>query len=112
MSKRVTTGADAQAQDFTLPALEDWKDFARSIQGYQITKELGLDFHKWTLDQFDQWKETKQWDLDVLHLRIMLFYAVRRDYWTGYTYTEHDEMADSLLQAISKKTGLPYTPKK
>lgn len=107
----IKTVAEAQAQDFTLPEFKDWKKFARSIQGYQITKELGLNFHEWTRDQFNQWNETKQWDLDVLHLRIMLFYAFRRDYWMGYTYTEQDELADSLLQEISKKTGLAYTPK-
>jgi hypothetical protein len=41
----------------------------------------------------------------------MLFYAYRSDYMSGYTYTENDELADSLLSAISEKLHLPYTPK-
>lgn len=44
----------------------------------------------------------------MLELRLMLFWACRADYFTGYTYHEHDDMADSLLRAISVKTGLPY----
>ena len=107
----IETVAEAQKQEFTLPEFKQWRTFARSINGYKIAEELGLDFGKWTVEQVKHWKETNHWDLDILQLRIMLFYAFRSDYMTGYTYTEHDEMADSLLQAISKKSGHPYTPK-
>jgi hypothetical protein len=44
----------------------------------------------------------------VLVLRLMLFAAFRADYFSGYTYHEQDDLADSLLRAISDRAGLPY----
>ncbi len=107
----IKTVAEAEAEDFTLPEFSEWRRFAGGLSGYTIAEELNLDFSEWTIEQTARWKETNRWDLDVLHLRVMLFYTLRLDYWTGYTYTEHDGMADSLLQAISQKTGKAYTPK-
>ena len=107
----IGTVAEALAQDFTLPEFGEWRTYASSLNGYKIAEELGLEFTTWTVDQMTCWKDTNHWDLDVLQLRLMLFYTLRLDYWTGYTYTEQDGTVDSLLQAISQKTGKAYTPK-
>jgi hypothetical protein len=40
----------------------------------------------------------------------MMFYEYRADYFGGYTYHERDAVVDSLLQALSEKTGQPYRP--
>jgi hypothetical protein len=111
MTERATTKAEANAQQLTLPPFEHWRAFAGKMDGYKIAQELGLDYAKWIEQNLKQWRETGQWDLDVMGLRLMLFYAYRSDYMSGYTYTENDELADSLLSAISEKLHLPYTPK-
>ena len=108
--KRAETVAEAQSQTFTIPEFADWRGFAGLINGYKIAEELGLDFPKWGTEQKERWETSNQWDLDLLHLRIMLFYTYRADYMTGWDYTEHNEMADSLLQVISEITGQPYEP--
>ncbi|MEO1289458.1 MAG: hypothetical protein AAFV93_16970, partial [Chloroflexota bacterium] len=60
---------------------------------------------------FEIWQETGDWELDVLHLRLVLFFAFRSDYMSGYTYTEHDEIVDSILNELSKQLDLPYAGK-
>lgn len=102
------TVADARSQAFTLPEFKHWRGFAMSLDGYAIGKELGFDVMAWGREQVAAWTESGAWPLDVLHLRLMLFYAHRVDYWTGYDYTEQDDLVDSLLYALSEKTGLPY----
>jgi hypothetical protein len=106
------TIAEAEAQRITIPKFEYWRDLARLMNGYKIAEELGLDFHAWGAAQEKNWERTQQWNLDVLHLRLMLFYIWRADYMTGWTYTEHDHFADSLLQELSKKLDQPYQPNK
>lgn len=106
---RAETIAEAEAQTITLPEFQHWRAFAIQIDGYKIAEEMGLNFHDWIETQIKKYRETGSWDLTVLELRLLLFYAFRADYFTGYDYTEHDEMADSLLSAISVRTGLPYS---
>src|SRR5688572_11544054 len=106
--KRAVTIAEAQAQTLTLPTFEGWRTFAGLMDGYKIADELGLDFHAWVIEEQKRWRETGRWDLDVLHLRLMLFQAFRSDYMTGWDYTEHDDIADSLLRALSEQLGQPY----
>ena len=103
------TAAEAQAQVLTnLPSFAAWREFAGLLNGYAVAEDLGLNFHEWGAEQEKCWQDTRRWKLDVLHLRLMLFYVFRADYFTGWTYTEHDEIADSLLQALSEQSGLPY----
>lgn len=109
--KIAKTVAAAIAQEFTLPEFSQWRQFASLINGYPIAAELSLDFGSWGNEHHKNWAASQTWDLDLLHLRVMLFYIFRRDYFTGYTYTEHDEIVDSLLQAISEITQQPYHPK-
>jgi hypothetical protein len=109
--QQAETVVEAEAQQFTLPRFKDWRSFAGLMNGYSIATELGLDFHAWAGTQIGHWEETGAWNLDVLHLRLMLFYAFRADHMTGYTYTEHDDMADSLLHELSQQLNLPYEGK-
>jgi hypothetical protein len=104
-----TTVAAADAQQITLPTqLGDWREFAGTLDGYKIAAELGFDLGQWSKNQEQQYEETQRWDLNVLELRLVLFYEFRADYFTGYTYHERDDLVDSLLCALSRKTGLPY----
>ncbi|MEM9953775.1 MAG: hypothetical protein AAF846_19355 [Chloroflexota bacterium] len=105
--KRATTVADAKAQSFDLPDFKDWRRFAGLIDGYAIAEELKLE-KSWHATQKTHWQETSDWELDVLHLRLVLFFAFRSDYMSGYTYTEHDEIVDSILHELSKQLDLPY----
>ncbi|MCC6801845.1 MAG: hypothetical protein IT319_03085 [Anaerolineae bacterium] len=108
-SQPARTKAEAEAQAFSLPArLDDWRRCAVLLNGYEVAKDMGFDLMRWGDEQFKAWRATGTWNLDVLELRLMLFMAFRASYWSGYTYHEHDEMADSLLRAISAQTGLPY----
>lgn len=104
------TVAEAEAQTFTLPSLDGWRMLAAMLDGYTIAKELGFDVMRWAGEMF-QLHKTGRWnqDLDVLHLRLLLFALYRSDYMTGYTYHEYDEQVDSLLRVLSEKTGLPYS---
>jgi len=108
---KVATVAQANAQHITLPEFKAWRRFAASIDGYAIAEELGIDYRTWYAEQEQQWQTSGAWSLDVLHLRLMLFFAFRRDYMTGYTYTEHDDIVDSLLRALSTQVNQPYTGK-
>lgn len=109
-NSRATTVSEAEAQRFELPAFKNWRQFAALIDGYQIAEELGLD-DSWYSTRKQHWKTTGEWNLDTLQLRLMLFFAFRSDYMTGYTYTEHDDIVDSLLQALSQQLDLPYEGK-
>lgn len=102
------TVADARSQAFTLPEFKHWRGFAMSLDGYAIGKELGFDVMVWAREQVAAWTESGAWSLDVLHLRLMLFATCRSDYWNASDYGMFDEQADSLLHALSEKTGLPY----
>lgn len=105
---RATTLAEANAQTLILPAFKEWRRFATTLDGYKIAAELDLPT-LWYAEQKAAWEKTHTWDgLDILHLRLMLFYAFRSDYLSGYTYTEEDEMVDSILHALSQRLNLPY----
>jgi len=106
--------AEAQAQLLDLADVKDWRRVVSSIDGYEIAKELGLNFHIWGGEQFRLWKAEKRWELvDMLHLRIMLFYVERANYFAGgYSDTIYDDMEDSLLHEISKWLDLPYDKRK
>jgi hypothetical protein len=105
------TAAAANAQQYELPArLDDWRAFARLVDGYKIAEELGYDLLTWGKAQDQHYRQTGTWELNVLGLRLMLFWEYRADYWTGYTYHERDGIADSLLRELSRQTGLPYVP--
>ena len=114
MSQRATTVAQAKTQTFTIPStLEDnWRGFASLIDGYQIGEELGRDVMKWSsaVLQSAMQKGIFPEDITVLDLRLILFALFRSDYFTGWTYHEHDHEVDFVLQALSAKTGQPYTP--
>ena len=104
-----TTAAAANAQQFALPVdLQDWRTFAGLIDGYQIAEELGYDLRKWGSEQEQRYTQSDEWTLEILELRLMVFYEFRADYMMGYTYHERDDVVDSLLRAISRKTGQPY----
>jgi hypothetical protein len=107
--KIARTRAEADAQIYILPSsLDNWRECAALIDGYRIAEELGLDLLRWGGDQQREYDSSGEWKLGVLGLRLMLFYAFRADHMGGYTYHEHDAMADSLLRAVSAQTGLPY----
>ncbi len=108
---KATTVAQAKSQMLVLPEFKHWRRFAALIDGYQIAEELELDYRSWYKIQLQHWQTSQTWGLDVLHLRLMLFFAFRSDYMTGYTYTEHDEIVDSLLHALAHKLNLPYSGK-
>ena len=110
---KAETVAEATNQDFVMPSAFDrtWQSFAQQINGYAIAEELGLDFHEWGEGCLKQYNETGQWDLNILELRLMLFYLQRSLYHTGWTYDEYDNEVDSLLLALSTATGQPYTSK-
>ena len=95
------TAAEAKAQPFEVPQdLEHWREFASLLDGYAIAQELGFDLMKWAPEQEQRYAQARQWELDTLGLRLMLFYEFRADHFTGYTYHERDETVDSLLQAL------------
>lgn len=103
------TVAEAQAQTYTLPeSLEGCRQFAALVDGYKIAEELGHDFRVWPTEQEDLYHQTGQWNLNILELRLMLFFEFRADYMSGYTYHELDDLVDSLLLKLSELTGQPY----
>lgn len=107
--ERATSVAAANAQDFTLPSqLGDWRSFAGLLDGYQIAEELGFKLADWAIVQEQRYEQSGQWDLNVLELRLMLFFQFRADHLAGYTYHERDDVVDSLLRALSQHTGKPY----
>lgn len=107
-NSRATTIAEAEAQRFDLPTFKAWRQFAGMMDGYRIAEELDLDYHTWYPARKQHWETTGHWDLEPLYLRLMLFFAFRADYMSGYTYTEQDEIVDSLLHELSQQLNLPY----
>ncbi len=108
-AERAVTKAEAEAQQFTLPLhLDDWREFAGLLDGYKIGEELGFDLIAWGHAQEQYFEQAQKWDLEVLELRLMLFYEFRADHMSGYTYHERDDLVDSLLHALSRQTGQPY----
>jgi hypothetical protein len=109
--KLLRTVIDAQTQTFTLPEKFDdqmWRQFARLIDGYAIAQELGFDLRTWGETQETAYRQSGIWHLNILELRLMLFYQFRADYMGGYTYHERDGLVDSLLAALSEATEQPY----
>lgn len=114
MSQRATTVAEANAQTFAIPSsLDDnWRGFASLLDGYQIGEELGFDVMRWAVDQLNPAMQKGSFpeETTILDLRLILFALFRSDYLTGWTYHEHDREVDFVLQALSNKSGQPYTP--
>ncbi|AFZ24725.1 hypothetical protein Cylst_2516 [Cylindrospermum stagnale PCC 7417] len=107
----VKTVVKAQAQVFTLTEKFDdqaWRQFARLIDGYAIAQELGFDLMTWGETQETAYRQSGIRHLNILELRLMLFYEFRADYMSGYTYHERDHLVDSLLAVLSKATDQPY----
>lgn len=108
-----TTVKEAEEQSYTVPPQfndDTWRSFAKLIDGYAIAKELGHDLINWGNTQVAA--HSGAWSsLSELELRLMLFYAFRVDYMTGYTYHEQDGLVDELLAALAEKTGQPYQRK-
>lgn len=103
-STKAKTIADAMAQAFTVPdKLDNWRKFADLIDGYKIAEELGFDLGKWGAEREKQYEASGAWNLDVLELRLMLFYQFRADYMGGYTYHERDHFVESLLAELRIK---------
>ena len=109
-NRKATSIEEANAQQFDLPNFKNWRQFAGLIDGYQILEELQLD-KSWYGEQKSLWETTGTWELDALHLRLMLFFAFRSDYMSGYTYKEHDDIVDSILHELSQQLDLPYAGK-
>lgn len=106
MMNRARTIADAQAQEFVVPdTLDNWRKFAGMIDGYEIAQELGLNFGEWGAECERQYADSGKWNLDVLELRLMLFYQFRADYMGGYTYHERDHLVESLLHELRTKVS-------
>ncbi len=115
MMNRAKTVTQANAQTFTIPSSvdADWRRFAGLLDGYAIAEELGVNLMRWAGDTVGLAMQRGKFEdsISVLDLRLMLFAVFRSDYMSGYTYTEHDPEVDFILQALSQKTGQPYTPK-
>jgi hypothetical protein len=111
--KAAKTIAEAQQQTYTVPTQFDdktWRSFAGLINGYAIAEELGFNLIEWGNAQVAAHKTGDKWTLTELELRLLLFYAYRADYMSGYTYHEQDELVDELLAALAAVVGQPYTP--
>jgi hypothetical protein len=100
---------DAMSQVLVLPErLQDWRHFACLINGYAIAKELGQDPQEFTRNTRAIVESIECCDqLDLLDLRLMLFFECRIDHFSGWTNHERDEAADRLLRAIARKLNLP-----
>ncbi|MDX1993938.1 MAG: hypothetical protein SF029_16240 [bacterium] len=111
MAKRAETVAEAIAQVFTIPdSLDGWGGLAGLIDGYKIAQELGFELIPWGSEQEARWRQTGRWNLDVLELRLMLFYQERANYFGGYTYHERDEQVESLLNELREKPSNRQNP--
>lgn len=114
MTKHATTVAEANQQQFTIPQslADNWRGFAGLIDGYAIAQELEEETSRWSIDVVQKAMEQGEFgsDVTILDLRLMLFFAFRTDYFTGYTYTELNAEVDFILQALSQRTGQPYLP--
>src|SRR4051794_3166974 len=101
MAARVAESVvEAKAQTLCLPPTFDdqaWRRFAGTLDGYKIAAELGLDLFAWGSAQEAAFRRVGAWELDTLELRLVLFYLLRRDYMTGYTYHELDDIVDGVL---------------
>jgi hypothetical protein len=112
MAGRVAeTVAEAEAQEARPPdAFDDlaWRRFAGTLDGYKIAAELGLDLFAWGAAQAEASGRSGAWGLDVLELRLALFYLLRRDHLSGVTYHELDDLVDGALAALAARLGRPY----
>ncbi len=111
MSDWAKTRAEAEAQDFTLPArYDDWGRFASLIDGYAIAEEMGLGkLTDWVRPQIRVFEQTGEWPVEtVMELRLLLFFKGRQGHFYGEPEHETFKVVHSLLKAISQRTGLPY----
>ncbi len=99
-SKMASTVAEAQVQAFTVPDMDEWRQFASLVDGYSVGQELGFHVIDWSREQQVRYEETGTWDLSVLELRLMIFAQQRIDRWSGMTYHECDHIVESLLAAL------------
>lgn len=103
------TRAEAEQQSFILPPHfnQNWVYFASLIDGYAITEEMGIEWRTWYQEQHDHYRQTSTWDLDILGLRLMLFFEYRADHFSGVEDMNRD-IVESLLKAFSQHCGQPY----
>jgi protein-S-isoprenylcysteine O-methyltransferase Ste14 len=123
MTDWAKTRAEADAQQFTLPArYEDWGRFASLIDGYAIAEEMRLvekmgmpqetgigALTTWAWPQIRAFEQTGEWPVEtVLELRLLLFFKGRQGHFCGEAEHETFKVVHSLLKAIAQRTGLPY----
>lgn len=96
------TRVEAEAQTLDLPPQfpANWRGVARLLDGYAVAGDMGLDFGTWTTAQVEAYYQSGVWNLTTIELRVMLFWAYRSDYFTGYTYNEHDRAVLADLDAL------------
>ena len=107
LSESAKTIADAENQQFTVPATySDWGEFAHLLHGYAIFEEMGVERRYWLTLRREF--EAGERDLTVLEARLILFFEARRHHFDPYN--QNYVLVNNLLHFIAQKTGQLYMP--
>ncbi len=69
--------AEAQVLHVPSPLLEEWFDFAQSLNGYAVAEELGVDLGALSERLWSDYRITGRWSGTWLELRMVLFHEAR-----------------------------------
>ena len=110
-ARKAKTVAEANKQLVVMPVrFESWLEFAHSLDGYAIAKELG--YEDWCIlyhQSREKHRQTGQWEGTALELRCILFFYARSLRFSWYHEDlKHFAFVDGLLMAIANRLGLPY----
>jgi hypothetical protein len=95
-----------QLERFTIYDYADWHHIAKLVNGYELAKQKGQPLKLWGREQHLNWRNTKQWNLGLIELLMMLFYFWSQEHMTGGT--SWGEETDSILHEIARLTGQKY----
>ena len=104
-----STVAEANAQRFEPPRSfdEQWRECARTIDGYAIAEELGRDLMEWGPMNLELVCRGGRTGLSLLELRMVLFYLQRSDYFVGGS-SSNEVRADQVFAEMAAVVGQPY----
>ena len=106
------TLSDFDTKSIEFSSYFEWQDLARSIDGYRIMQEIGLNSRTermgfWKSNK-NSWKSTGIINLPVSELLLLLF--IERNKLRFVSGGEDYDFVNALLIEIAKQTGINYQP--
>jgi hypothetical protein len=110
--KKFITLHDLETIPIEIASYKEWRQLARSIDGYKILNEIGYDSPEKVREFYfvkrRAWSKTSGWNLNLTELLLVLFLTNQRSRFLAGG--ENYKYINSILEAISQQAAGSYIP--